>query len=395
MMNNIRNENIRGKRVLVRCDLNVPVGSNGRVLDDFRIRKFIPTLKYLEENGAKIILITHLGQPKTRDLNYSLKPVARRLWKLFGGKIKFINDTIGRKVRKEISEMKEGEIVFLENLRFYKGEESNDERFSKELAKLGDIFVQDGFGVCHRNHASITGVPKFLPSFPGLLLENEIRVLSDSLVSPERPLVSIIGGVKVSTKTKVIKRLLEKSDHLLLGGKVANSLLVSKGIYVKDLLNSEEEELMDVAKEIDLSDPRLHLPIDGVMGLSKLEEDYLRVGAVGTIRKEEEIFDIGPETIEKFRSILSEAKTVIWNGPLGYFEREPFNKGTIEIAKMIGQNNSNVFSIIGGGETVEAIQKMGIEHQFDHISTGGGAMLDFIAGKDLPGIIALEKNYEN
>jgi 3-phosphoglycerate kinase len=394
-MNNIRNENIKGKKVLVRCDFNVPIDADGNILNDFRIRKFIPTLQYLKDNEAKIILITHLGQPKTRDLKYSLKPVARRLWKIFGGKIKFVSDTIGKKVSKEIAEMKNGEIIFLENLRFYKGEESNDEEFSKELAKLADIFVQDGFGVCHRHHASIVGIAKFLPSFPGLLLENEIRVLSDTLVSPERPLVSIIGGIKVSTKTKVIKKLLEKSDHLLLGGKVANSLLISKGIYVKDLLSSEEEELIDVAKEIDLSDSRIHLPVDGVIGLSGMDEDYSRIGAVGTLRKEEEILDIGPETIEKFRSILSEAKTVIWNGPLGYFEKAPFDKGTIEIAKTIGQNNSNVFSIVGGGETVEIIQKMGIEHQFDHVSTGGGSMLDFIAGKDLPGIKALEQNYEN
>jgi 3-phosphoglycerate kinase len=191
----------------------------------------------------------------------------------------------------------------------------------------------------------------------------------------------------------VIKRLLEKSDYVLLGGRVANSLLMAKGLYVKDLLSSEEEELMDIAKEIDLANPKLQLPIDGVMGLSNFDEDYKRIGAIGSIRKEEDVFDIGPETIEKYKNILSGAKTIIWNGPLGYFEKQKFSKGTEEIAKMIGQINSEVFSIVGGGETVEAIKKMGIENQFDHISTGGGAMLDFIAGKDLPGIKALE--YEN
>jgi len=391
-MNNIRNKNIKGLKVLVRCDLNVPI-RDGKVLDDFRIKKFIPTIKYLRDNGAKIILITHLGQPKGRDLAFSVRPVARRLWELVSGRVKFINDTIGSKVEKEIDGMLEGDIVVLENLRFYKGEEQNDDEFSKKLAQLGDIFVQDAFGACHRNHSSIVGVNKYLNSFPGLLLEEEIRVLSDALVSPDRPLVSIVGGFKVSSKIKVIKRLLEKSDYLLLGGRVANSLLISKGIYVKDLLSSEEEELMEVAKEINLADSKLQLPIDGVMGLSNFDEDYKRIGGIGSIRKEEDVLDIGPETIEKYKNILSGAKTIIWNGPLGYFEKEKFSKGTEEIARIIGQINNEVFSIVGGGETVEAIQKLGIENQFDHISTGGGAMLDFIAGKELPGIKALE--YEN
>ncbi|HPX51761.1 MAG TPA: phosphoglycerate kinase [Candidatus Pacearchaeota archaeon] len=391
-MKNLRNKNIKGLKVLVRCDLNVPI-RNGKVLDDFRIKKLIPTIDYLRNQGAKIILITHLGEPKGRDLSFSVRPVAKRLWELVQGRLKFVNDTIGKNVEKEIDEMKEGDIVVLENLRFYKEEEQNDDNFSRSLARLGDIFVQDAFGACHRNHSSIVGITKYIDSFPGLLLEEEIRVLSDALVSPDRPLVSIVGGFKVSSKIKVIKSLLDKSDYLLLGGRVANSLLISKGLYVKDLLSSEEEELMEVAKEINLTDPKLQLPIDGVMGLTNFDEDYSRIGGIGSIRKEEDVYDIGPETIEKYKNILSTAKTIIWNGPLGYFEKEKFSKGTKEIAKMIGQINREVFSIVGGGETVEAIQKLGIENQFDHISTGGGAMLDFIAGKELPGIKALE--YEN
>ena len=391
-MKNLRNKNIKGLKVLVRCDLNVPI-RNGKVLDDFRIKKLIPTIDYLRNQGAKIILITHLGEPNGRDLSFSVRPVAKRLWELVQGRLKFVNDTIGKKVEKEIDEMKEGDIVVLENLRFYKEEKQNDDNFSRSLARLGDIFVQDAFGACHRNHSSIVGITKYIDSFPGLLLEEEIRVLSDALVSPDRPLVSIVGGFKVSSKIKVIKSLLDKSDYLLLGGRVANSLLISKGLYVKDLLSSEEEELMEVAKEINLTDPKLQLPIDGVMGLINFDEDYSRIGGIGSIRKEEDVYDIGPETIEKYKNILSAAKTIIWNGPLGYFEKEKFSKGTEEIAKMIGQINREVFSIVGGGETVEAIQKLGIENQFDHISTGGGAMLDFIAGKELPGIKALE--YEN
>lgn len=391
-MNNLRNINVKGKRVLVRCDFNSPLSDDGKVNDDFRIKKTLPTLAYLRDNGAKIILISHLGEPKGKDLKFSLRPIAKRLWELFQGSVKFVNDTVGKGVEKEISLMKEGEVVVLENLRFYKGEKENDEKFSQELARLADIFVQDGFGVCHRAHASMVGVTKFLPSYPGLLLEDEIRILSNVLVSPDRPLVSIIGGAKVSTKTRVIERLLDKSDYLLLGGKIANSLLVAKGICIKDLLSADEEDLMEVVKGINLTSPKLHLPVDGMMALSNFEEEYSRVGAVGTLRREEGIYDIGPETIEKYRAILSEAKTVIWNGPLGFFEKPPFDKGTIEIAKMIAQNNSRLFSVVGGGETVKAIQKLGIENQFDHVSTGGGAMLDFMAGKDLPGIVALEEN---
>ncbi|HNY35949.1 MAG TPA: phosphoglycerate kinase [Candidatus Pacearchaeota archaeon] len=391
-MNNLRNVDVKGKKVLVRVDFNAPLTKEGEVSDNFRIKKAIPTLEYLRTKEAKVIVITHLGQPKGKDLKYSIRPIARRLWELMGGRIKFINDTIGKAVEKEISQMKEGDVIVLENLRFYKGEEENSEEFSRQLARLGDIFVQDGFGVCHRSHSSMIGITKFLPSYPGLLLEEEIRVLSNALVSPDRPLVSIIGGAKVSTKTRVIERLLDKSDYLLLGGKIANSLLVAKGQCIKDLLSSDEENLMEIVKGIDLTSPKLHLPIDGIMALNNFDEEYSRVGAVGTVRREEGIFDIGPETVEKYIAILSEAKTIIWNGPLGLFEKKPFDKGTVDIAKMIGAINSQVFSIIGGGETVEAIQQLGIEDQFDHISTGGGAMLDFMAGKDLPGIMALEEN---
>jgi len=391
-MNNLRNISVKGRKVLVRCDFNsVPVSPDNPG-SDFKIKKVIPTLTHLREGGAKIIVISHLGRPKNREQELSMRPVAKRLWELLGGNVKFVNDTIGKGVEKEINAMKEGDMVVLENLRFYKEEKENDEKFARELAKLADIFVQDGFGVCHRVQASVVGIPKFIPSYPGLLLEEEIRVLSDVLVNPEKPLVSIIGGAKILTKTRVIERLTDKSDYVLLGGKIANSILVAKGICIKDLMSNEEEDLREVAKGINLTSPKLHLPIDGVMALSNFEEEYSRVGAVGTVRREEGIYDVGPETIEKFKLILSEAKTIIWNGPLGFFEKKPFDKGTNKIAKMIGQINSQVFSVVGGGETVEAIQNLKIENQFDFISTGGGAMLDFIAGKDLPGIVALEEN---
>lgn len=376
----------------MRCDLNVPIDEKGTIEDDFRLRKLLSSIEYLRNGGAKIIIIAHLGEPNGRDLKFSLRPEARRLWEIVKGRVKFLDDVLGRNVTREVEQMHEGDVIVLENLRFYKEEKANNEMFARELAKLADIFVQDAFGVCHRNHASIVGLPKFLPSYPGLLLEEELRVLSNVLVAPDHPLVSIIGGVKIATKANVIKRLLEKSDYLLIGGKIANSLLTAKGICVKDSLSQEDEDLMEAVKGIDLNSTKLHLPVDGIMGLSDLTENYMRVGAACTLRRDENIYDIGPDTIEKFRMILSEARTVIWNGPLGYFEVEKFSKGTKEIARIIAHNNDRVFSVIGGGETVEAVHKLGMESGFDYISCGGSAMLDFLAGDDLPGVTALEEN---
>jgi phosphoglycerate kinase len=392
-MNNIKDIDVKGKRVLVRCDLNVPLTDDGKIAEDFRIIQVLPLLNYLRDKGAKIILISHLGDPGgKRDLKYTLRPVAQKLWQLLGG-VKFVNNTIGIKVEAQTNLLKEGEIVFLENLRFFKEEENNDIDFAKRLSKLGDIFIQEGFGVCHRKHASVVGVPKFLPSYPGFLLEKEIKVLSWLINTPERPFISIVGGAKISTKTRVIEKLLRKSDYVLVGGKIANSILTVKGICVRDRWTQEEHSLKEDVTGLNLTSPKLHLPIDGVISLSNLEENYLRIGAVGTLRKEEDIFDIGPETIEKFKSIISTAKTIIWNGPLGYFEKDQFRDGTLEIMKAI--SNQDCFSVVGGGETTEIIIKEGMEDKFDHMSSGGGAMLDFIADEDLPGLKALEGKYED
>jgi phosphoglycerate kinase len=383
-MNNLRDVNVKGKRVLVRCDFNVPLSEEGKVSQDFRIVQTVPLLEYLRAKGAKIILISHLGRPEgKKDPKYSLKPVADVLWQLVGG-VKFMRETVGSGVEAQTKTLKDGEILVLENLRFFKEEESNDSEFAKKLSRLGDIFVQEGFGVCHREHASVVGVPKLLHSFPGFLLEKEISVLSWVMATPERPLVSVVGGVKVSTKTKLMAKLLEVSDNVLVGGKIANSILTVKGVCIRDNWTEEELKLKENAGSIDLSSPKLHLPVDGVISLSGLEENYLRIGGVGTLRKEEDIFDIGPEAIEEFKSIISGAKTVIWNGPLGYFEREYFKEGTLEIMKAIASVNG--FTVVGGGETTEIIIKEGMEEKFDHVSSGGGAMLDFIAGEDMPGL---------
>ena len=387
-MKNIKDFDIKGKRVLVRCDLNVPLTENGKVAEDFRIIQVLPLLNYLRNKGAKIVLISHLGDPKgKKDPKCSLRPVAERLWQLMGG-VKFINETIGTKVEIQTNLLKEGEVAFLENLRFYKEEEENNLDFAKKLSKLGDFFVQEGFGVCHREHASVVGIPKYLISFPGFLLEREIKVLSWVMTTPERPFVSIVGGAKVLTKTRVIEKLLEKSDYVLVGGKIANSILTVKGICIRDRWSEEDTKLKEDLKNLNLTSSKLHLPIDGVISLSSLEENYLRIGGVGSLRKEEDIFDIGPATLEKYKAIISTAKTVIWNGPLGYFEKEEFREGTLGIMKAM--TSQDAFTVVGGGETTEIVIKEGFDDKFDHLSSGGGAMLDFIANDGLPGLKVLD-----
>jgi len=387
-MRRIKDLNLKGKRALLRCDFNVPFSDKGEILDDFRIKESIRTIEYLIKKGAKVILISHLGQPKNKDPKYSLKPVAKKLEELLEEKVKFLDDCLGEKVGREIEKMKSGEILLLENLRFHQEEEKGDLNFARELAGLADVYINDAFGASHRPHASIVGLPKFLPSGAGLLLEKEINVLSRVLERPWRPLVAIIGGVKIDTKIKLIEQFLKKADHLLLGSKPAESLLIVKGILVGRPFPGKKEVLEKIEK-INLAHPKLHLPVDGQMALSTLEEEYLRIGAIGTLRKEEEVFDIGPETIKVFVGIIKSAKMIIWNGPLGMFEKEPFDKGTKEIATAVVRNHA-AFKIAGGGDTVSLISKLDLLDKFDHISTGGGAMLEFLSGQQLAGLEALK-----
>ncbi|MFA6252252.1 MAG: phosphoglycerate kinase [Candidatus Paceibacterota bacterium] len=385
-MKSLKDANVKGKRVLVRCDFNVPV-DDGKIGDFYRINQALPTIEYLRKQGAKTILISHLGRPEGKDKKCSLEIVAKYLNKKIDN-VKFVKDCIGKTPEKAIEKMKDGDIILLENLRFYSEEEANDKKFSKNLASLADIFVQEGFSVCHREHASTVSVAKLLPSYPGFLLEDEIKVLTQGLSKPKRPLVSIVGGVKLETKVKLIKNLLEKSDYVLVGGKIANTILTIRGICVRDNWTKEEADLLDSAQEINLSSPKLHLPIDGIMALKDLDQKYMRIAGVGTLRKEENIFDIGPETVEKYKAIIKEAGTIIWNGPMGYWEVPTFAKGTLEIMKAVAENTG--YAIVGGGETVEAIFKAKMEKRFEHISTAGGAMLDFISGETLPGIKVLD-----
>jgi len=391
-MRTIQQIDVRDQKVLVRCDFNVPLDKNGNISDNFRILKTLPTINYLIEKNAKIILISHLGSPKGKDLKYSLRPVARELSRLLGREVLFLKDCIGSEVEKSVGKLEKRQVALLENLRFYNEEKANDPVFAQKLAKLADVFVQDGFAVCHRSHASTVGIPNLLPSAAGMLLEKEFKILSKALEDPYRPLVAIVGGAKISTKIKVIKKFLEKADHLLVGGKIANTILAVKGICVRDPLPQEAEEVLKDVEAINLTDSKLHLPVDGIMSLADLNEKYLRSGAVGTVRREEEIFDVGPETINNFKNVISSAEMVIWNGPLGYSEISPFEKSSLEIAKAI--KKSGAFSIIGGGETVEFLKKQDILYKFSHVSIGGGAMLNYLAGDELPGLSALKNNEE-
>ena len=392
-MKTLKDFNFKGKKVLVRCDFNVPLDEKrGMISDDFRIRQTIPTIEYLIKKGGKVILMSHLGRPEGKFIKeLSLKPVSQKLEELLKRKVGFLADCQGKKIEKEIEKMRPGEVILLENLRFYKEEEEDERNFAKALSKLGDIFVNEAFSVCHRFHASIVGIPKYLPKAPGLLLEKEIKILSQVLKKPWRPLVVVIGGAKVSHKIKVVKKFLEKADQVLLGGKIANVILATKGILLNQPI--PEPEVIKEIEKIDLTCPKLHLPVDVLISLADLEtglkEGYFRQGGPGQIRKDENAYDIGPETIKIFSRIIKEGKMIFWSGPLGMFEEEKFEKGTKEISQTIVRNHP-AFKIAGGGDTLLALNKFGLIDKFDHLSIGGGAMLQFLAEETLPGIEALK-----
>lgn len=396
----LKDFDFKNKRVLVRCNLNVPLNKEGLIYSDFRLKKALPTIEYLIKEKAKVILMGHLGKPfkeiesnnqELKDKKYSLRQVGLRLEELLNQKVKFLDDCIGEKVKKETEKMKAKDIILLENLRFYKEEKEGDLNWAKQLSELGDIFIQDAFAVCHRNHASIIGIPKYLPSGAGFLLKEEIEALSKILKKPEHPLVAIIGGAKIKTKIKLIERFLEKVDHLILGGEIANVILSAKGFSLaKPFL---EPEIREKIEKLDLTSQNLHLPVDGIISLKNIEkglkENYIRKDALGTIKKEEKIYDIGQETIKIFSDIIKSAKMIVWNGPLGMNEEKEFEQGTKQIAENI-VGNSSAFKIAGGGSTISTLDKLGLTDKFDHVSTGGGAMLSFLSEEKLPGIEVLE-----
>jgi phosphoglycerate kinase len=383
---------LKGKRVFIRVDFNVPQDENNHITDDTRILLSLPTIRFVSEAGGKAILASHLGRPKgKKDPKFSLAPVAERLSQLMGGKVALATDCIGEEVQKQIGGMKGGEVLLLENLRFHPEEEKNDEAFSKALASLCDIYVNDAFGAAHRAHASTDGMTRFVKIVAaGFLMMKEIESLEKALVNPQKPYVAILGGAKVSDKIGVIQNLLDKVNTLLIGGGMAYTFLKAEGFQVGKSLVEEDQigfslNLLEKAK----GKIKFLLPSDHIAA------ERMDIQAKREIVKNDKIpsgwicLDIGPETVKIFSEEIKSAKTIVWNGPMGVFEMEPFSQGTFAIAKAIA--NSSAFSIVGGGDSVSAVNKAGVADKISHISTGGGASLEFLEGKKLPGIEALRR----
>jgi phosphoglycerate kinase len=386
----VKDLDLKGKAVLMRADFNVPQDAALSITDDTRIRATLPTIQYILKNGAKkLILMSHLGRPDGKPVEkYSLKPVSVRLKELLGEPVLFLNDCVGENIKKQIDSSQE-KVILLENLRFHAEEEANDPNFAKELAKLADIYVNDAFGTAHRAHASTEGVVHFLKAAAGFLLEKEMQYLGSALQSPARPFMVILGGAKVSDKIGVIDNLLPKCDAILIGGGMAYTFLKAQG---QGIGNSKlEKDKIDLAKEILAKAVSLEKEI--LLPCDHLVVDKVDLGALASIVKDipegKIAVDIGPKTIELFKAKLSSAKTIVWNGPLGIFEMEPFSRGSLEVAKFIASLKCT--SIIGGGDTAAAVAKFKLEDKMTHISTGGGASLEFLEGKVLPGIAALSE----
>ena len=383
----IRDIDVQGKRVLVRVDYNVPV-KEGKVGDDTRIRAAMPTLDYLLENGAALILCSHLGRPKGGpEPKYSLKPVADHLSTLMKNPVLFAEDCVGPVAEKAAHALKPGEVLLLENTRFHPEEEKNDLGMAKQLASLADIYVNDAFGSAHRAHASTEGVAQFLPAVAGFLLEKEIKYLGQAVADPEKPFVAILGGAKISDKIGVIKNLLTRADCILIGGGMANTFFKAEGYPVADSL--VEDEALDTAKEIlAQAGTKLRLPVDVVIADKFEAEAAHKTMPTGPIPDGWRILDIGPETVSHYAKIVREAKTVVWNGPMGVFEFPEFAKGTFAVAQAAAE--SGAVTIVGGGESVAAVKQSGLGDKITHISTGGGASLEMLEGLALPGVAALQ-----
>jgi len=387
---------LAGKKVLVRNDFNITIDDNRKILDDFRIRASLPTIKNLLEQKAKIILSSHFGRPlengKFKNQNekwkFGLRSVAERLAELLGRKIVLASDCIGDGVKNMVGQLNDGEILLLENLRFHPEEEKNDEEFAKKLASLAEVYINDAFGASHRAHASISAITKFLPSFAGLLLEKEVAVLTRAANAPERPLAVVIGGGKISTKMKLIEEYMKKANHIILGGALANTVLHAQGLAVGSSLI--EKDVEPEIKKLRLTDSRIHIPVDVIASTDKKGQAEAKIDPVGRTEVGEMILDIGPETEKIFDAVIKVSKMVIWNGPMGLFEVEKFEHGTKAMADSIAAVTGSSFTIVGGGETTCFLEKYGMIDKFSHVSTGGGAMLEFLAGDKLPGITALE-----
>jgi len=384
---NVTDIDVKNKKVLVRVDFNVPI-KNGEVGDDTRIRAALPTIQYLLDRDARVILCSHLGRPKNEpDPQFSLAPVAAHLAGLIDNPVSFAPDCIGPQAEAAVKALEPGSVLLLENTRFHPGEKKNDPEMARALASLADVYVNDAFGSAHRAHASTEGVAHILPGVAGFLMEKEIRYLGDAIANPKRPFVAILGGAKISDKIGVIKNLLTISEQVLIGGGMANTFFKATGYPVGDSL--VEDEVFDLARELlNSGQSKLRLPVDVVIANAFDNDAERKVVSMGPIPDGWRILDIGPDTVASYRKVILDAGTVVWNGPMGVFEMPNFAAGTFEIARAVA--DSDAVSVIGGGDSIAAINQSGLSDQITHMSTGGGASLEMLEGKVLPGIAALQ-----
>ena len=392
MKKTIKDIDVKGKRVVVRCDFNVPM-QDGAITDDNRIVAALPTIKYLVENGAKIVLMSHMGRPKGEPkMEFTLAPVAKRLEELLGQPVKFIScpEVVNDEVKEAAAALADGEVMLLENVRFRKEETDNDAGFAKELASLGEIFVQEAFGTAHRAHASTAGIADYLPAVSGFLIEKEVKFLGSAVENPERPFVAIMGGAKVGDKIPVIENLLQKVDTLIIGGGMAYTFFKSMGLEIgKSILDADNIELAGkLLEKAEAMGVKMLIPVDTVCAADFDNDAETLICDRDAIPADMEGLDIGPKTVELYKEALKDAKTIVWNGPMGVFEMPNFAKGTKAIAEILAE--SDAITIIGGGDSAAAAEQFGLADKMTHISTGGGASLEFLEGKVLPGIAVIE-----
>ncbi|HEX8321239.1 phosphoglycerate kinase [Longimicrobium sp.] len=394
-MADLKDEDVRGKRVLVRVDYNVPI-EDGRITDDKRITSTLPTLDALLQRGARVVLLAHFGRPKGKpNAEMSLRPVAAHLETLLEGRsVRFVEETVGLQAGGAVSLMQDGEVLLLENTRFLPGEEKNDSSLAEEMSALGDVYVNDAFGAAHRAHASTAGVAIAMkaygkPAVAGLLMDRELQYLGGALAEPERPFVAILGGAKISGKIDVIRSLLPKVDHLLIGGAMANTFFRAMGLATGTSL--VEDDRVDMARELlATAGDKLVIPVDAVVAPKLEAGQTTQTVARESIPSDQSVLDVGPKTVEEFRRILSTARTVLWNGPMGVFEIAEFAAGTRGVAEAVAEaTDRGATTIIGGGDSAAAVAELGLEARMSHVSTGGGASLEFLEGKELPGVAAL------
>lgn len=392
-LSDLQAHELQGKKVLVRADFNVPL-EDGRITDDTRIRATLPTIRYLTEHGAKVLLTSHLGRPKGHTPNLTLQPVARRLTELLGKNVQMAPDSVGPDVQKMASSLQPGDVMLLENIRFYPEEEKNDPEFAKKLASEADLYVNDAFGTAHRAHASTAGVASYLPAVAGFLLNKEISVMGKALSNPDRPFVAIIGGSKVSSKIGVLENLIGKVDTLIIGGGMIFTFLKAQGFEIgKSLVEPDKIELArDLMNKAAKSNTQILLPVDVVVATDIKAEKATGTVDADKLPADQIGVDIGPSSIEAIKQALSSAKTVVWNGPMGVFENPAFAEGTRSVAQFAADITAKgATTIVGGGDSVAAVEQMGLADRFTHVSTGGGASLEFLEGLELPGVSALSE----